>query len=93
MPDQEEIDAYSEVAHWVANVRQPGYKASAVDEFLGIADSWLVASAYRYQASIVTNEVSAPQSRTKVKIPDVATNFSVPCLDSVEFLRDVRISV
>lgn len=88
-PDQLEIGCYAEVTEWVADVREPRYRAAAVDEFLGVADSWLVASAYRHNAGIVTNEVSAPESVKKVKIPDVASNFGVRCFNTVEFLRKI----
>ena len=92
-PDQKEIDCYQEVVEWVVLGRKPKYHEAAVTEFLNEADSWLVASAYRYGATIVTNEASAPNSLKKIKIPDVAVQFKVPCISALEFLRrlDIRI--
>lgn len=92
-PDDEELMCYQDVTEWVAEIRQPTYRTSAVDEFLAIADSWIVASACRHRATIVTNEVSAPTSLTKVKIPDVAAQFSVPCMTALEFIRHLGIVV
>lgn len=93
LPDQEEVDCYQEVVEWVALGREPKYQDAAVTEFLDEADSWLVASAYRYGATIVTNEVSAPNSLKRVKIPDVAVQFGVPCISALEFLQRLQIRV
>lgn len=91
-PDQEELQAYESVTQWAVEHR-PAYKPAAVDEFLNAADSWLVASALRYKATIVTNEVPAPESKKKVKIPDAAAPFGVPCITALDFLRVLNIAV
>ena len=93
LPDEAEIECHREVAEWVTNKRLPRYKPAAVDEFLDVADSWLIASAYRHGATIVTNETSAPQSVKQVKIPDVAEHFSVECVTALDFIRYLGISV
>jgi len=92
-PDEEEVDAYKEVTDWAVNKRVPGYSQAATDEFVDIADAWLVASAYRHDATVVTNEVPAPQGTRKVKIPDAAAAFNVPCINTLEFLRELKVSV
>lgn len=92
-PDQAELDLYQQVVEWVVLERQPKYREAATTEFLNAADSWLVASACRYGATIVTNEVPAPDSVKKVKIPDVAAQFSVPCISALEFLRRLNIQI
>lgn len=92
-PDEEEFKALAEVNEWVANQRSPAYRTAAANKFLTVADSWLVASAYRHDATIVTNEKSAPLSVKNVKIPDVANQFGVSCIDTLGFLRALRISV
>lgn len=92
-PDEEEVDAYTEVTDWAVNKRVPGYSQAATDEFVDIADAWLVASAYRHGATLVTNEVPAPQGTRKVKIPDAAAAFNVPCINTLEFLRELKVSV
>lgn len=92
-PDDLEVEAYAEVAEWVTNERTPKYKPHAVDDFLNVADSWLVSSAHRHRAILVTNELSAPQGIKKVKIPDVAESFDVECLTALEFLRKLSIAI
>ena len=92
-PDEAEIACYGEVTGWVTQERFPPYKPSAVDEFLDVADSWLIASAYRHDATIVTNETSAPQSGKQVKIPDVAAHFSVECITALDFIRYLKIAI
>ena len=92
-PDEEEVDAYKEVTDWAVNKRVPGYSQAATDEFVDIADAWLVASAYRHDATVVPNEVPAPQGTRKVKIPDAAAAFNVPCINTLEFLRELKVSV
>lgn len=71
-PDEQELQELGEVANWAQNLREPKYRAAAVDDFFKVADSWLVASAKRYNCVIVTNEKPAPKSIAKVKIPDAA---------------------
>ncbi|MGV0394270.1 DUF4411 family protein [Corynebacterium riegelii] len=92
-PDQLEIDRYAAVANWVQKNRQPSYKPFAVTDFFAAADSWLVASAYRHGAIIVTAEVGAPNGVKKVKIPDVAQHFNVPVITPLDFLHALQISV
>ena len=92
-PDEEEVVAYTEITDWAVNKRVPGYSQAATDEFVEIADAWLVASAYRHGATLVTNEVPAPQGTKKVKIPDAAAAFNVPCINTLEFLRELKVRV
>ncbi|TRX61936.1 DUF4411 family protein [Corynebacterium hiratae] len=92
--DDNELALYTDVVRWVANKRQPRYKDRAVNVFMDAADSWLIASALRHDATIVTNEVrAAPDSRKQVKIPDVADHFGVRCIDLLAFLREMKISI
>lgn len=91
--DREELDAYQAVSKWVVGKHQPPYKSSAVDAFLNVADSWIVASAHRHRATIVTNEKPAPESKRKIKIPDVAAQFNVPCINTLDFLRVLNVRI
>ena len=92
--DDNELALYTDVVRWVSDERQPRYKERAVNVFLDAADSWLVASALRHDAAIVTNEVrAAPDSRRHVKIPDVADHFGVRCIGLLAFLREIKISI
>ena len=40
-----------------------------------------------HELTIVTQEVSAPESKKEVKIPDVCDAFEVPCIDTFEMLE------
>lgn len=93
MPDEKEVEVYAEVTNWVTTERMPKYKPHAVDDFLNAADSWLVSSAHRHRAKLVTNEISAPGGIKKVKIPDVAEQFEVECLTAIDFLRKLSIVI
>lgn len=90
-PDADEIKAYREVTKWADN--HPTYSQSAATTFLNAADSWLVASGARYRYTIVSNEKPAPNSVSKIKIPDAAAAFKVDCVTLLEFLRIRQIKV
>jgi Domain of unknown function (DUF4411) len=72
------LERASALAEWAAD---PGrdYKQSAVDEFLSKADFWLIAEAMASGATLVTREVSAPDSKKTIKIPDACSAFGVLC--------------
>lgn len=88
-----ELARYREVANWAENEREPHYRRRAVDEFLYAADSWLVAAAAAHGAVIVTEEVPAPDSPKKVKIPDAAQAFGVRCVGILDFLRTKGVAI
>lgn len=72
------LKAATALAEWAAD---PGhaYTQAAVDEFLGKADFWIVAEAMATGSTVVTREVSAPNSKKAIKIPDACAAFGVPC--------------
>ncbi len=55
--------------------------------FLGKADPWLIARAMVKGGTVVTHEKRDPDARKRVKIPDVADAFGVPCQDTFTILR------
>ncbi|PSR05916.1 MAG: DUF4411 domain-containing protein [Bacteroidetes bacterium SW_10_40_5] len=65
---------------------------SALTEFMNdqVADAWLVAFAYAYDKVVVTQEVSEPGSKKKVKIPDACLPFNIRYLDMITLLRKLR---
>ncbi|MFH0411284.1 DUF4411 family protein [Corynebacterium sp. L4756] len=92
--DADILAAYADVSEWaLEREKKQLSKSSAVDEFLNSADSWLVAAGVSKKATIVTQEVRAPDARKRIKIPDVADAFGVPCIGLVEFLRALEIRV
>lgn len=72
------VEAAAALAEWAA---EPGhaYTQAAVDEFLSKADFWIVAEAMATGSTVVTREVSAPNSKKSIKIPDACTAFAVQC--------------
>ena len=68
---------------------QSQYHQRARDRFLASADPHLIAVAKELGWPLVTNERSAPDSRTSVKIPDVCIQLDPPveCVTPFEMLR------
>ena len=89
--DADELLTYEKVTSWA--VYHHTYKQSAATTFLHAADSWLVASASRHGYIIVSNEKPAPNSVSKIKIPDAAAAFQVECVNLLDFLRVRQITV
>lgn len=77
-----------EVTAWV--VAQNRFKVGAVKTFLDHADPRLISFALVHGHTIVTQEVSAPESKNKVKIPDVCAALGVPCRNSMDVLKELR---
>lgn len=75
---EETLTRASAVSEWAAD---PGrnYTQAAVDDFLGKADYWLVAEAMATAATVVTRELSSPDSRRRIMIPDACAAFGVRC--------------
>jgi len=85
------IDAYSKVVRWAyAKLNKP-YSQSALDVFLdaAAADAWLVAYAMKNNLPLVTNEVSAPDSKKSIKIPDACAPFSVRVMQPMVMFREM----
>ncbi len=82
--------SYGDIVSWAQSQKQ--YKPEALAEFANAADGWLVAYAREHGFVVVTQEVSAPESRKEVKIPDVCNAFKVPCIDTFEMLEQLKVS-
>jgi hypothetical protein len=78
-------DRYGKVISWAGE--QKRYLSEALAKFARAADGWLVAYAGEHGLTIVTQEVSAPESKKEVKIPDVCDAFEIPCIDTFEMLE------
>ena len=85
------IQAYRTVAQWIQSNAQ--YTAAALDGFAKGADGWLVAYAMVHDATIISNEVSAPGSKNRVKIPDLCRQFGAnDSLKIQDMLRELGAS-
>lgn len=78
------FQAMGEIADWV---KQQGYWQSAVDEFLGIADYFLVAYAAAHGLTVLTHELPRPESKKRVLIPDVCRAFGMDYVDTFTMMR------
>lgn len=81
------IVEYMNISHWAAS-KTAHYTQAALAEFLDVneADAWLVAYAKVNNNIIVTHEVSDPQSKKRIKIPDVGF-VPVQCVNTIEMFR------
>lgn len=91
-PIQSEVEKYVEVSAWAQFEKTPKLTQKVVDSFLNAADSWLVACGAVRGATIVSDEKSAPQSTSNLKLPDAAAHFAVPYLDFLGFLSVKELS-
>ncbi len=81
-PELQEL--YSHIVDWVMN--QP-FNKSAKDDFLNVADPWLIAKAKMIGATVVTEEIYDPNTKWKVKIPNVCLAFDVPFITTFKLLH------
>jgi hypothetical protein len=79
------VTQYAEVIAWVQN--QQRFFPFAKTEFANSIDGWLIAYAKVNNMVLVTHEERAPQSKAKVKIPDVCDAIGVLCVDTFDMLR------
>jgi Domain of unknown function (DUF4411) len=91
----EAILDYAQVVNWAYSKLSHPYTQSALDLFMQAdeADAFLVAFAKKHQLVLVTNEISAPDSRKNIKIPDACLPFGVHSIPPIQMLRDLSISI
>lgn len=82
-------NAYSDIMLWVQ--RNPQFFDRARAKFATEADGWLVAYSMVNGTVVVTNEQPRPESRNRIPLPDVCTEFKVPYTDTFLMLRDLSI--
>lgn len=69
------------------------YPQSAANVFLGKADPWVIAHALINQGTVVTQEVRVDANSKKVKIPNVCDQFKVPCINTYDLLRRLKVKL
>ncbi len=74
------VAAMTQLARWAADPARP-YNQAAVQQFLGSGDLRLIAQSSVMDATLVTREQPAPESRTNIKIPDVCVAAGVAWTD------------
>lgn len=89
------IPEYQQVIAWAAT-RMNHYLPKAFNEFLAAdeADAFIVAYALADPAEriIVTQEVSNPQRKNKIKIPEPCQALHVRYIRSMELFRELRVT-
>lgn len=80
------VSEFQQISQWINN---SDYKEEAKRKFLNdsVADIWLIAYAKKNGYTIVTEEISTPQSKKKIKIPDVCAQFGIPCINTIDMYR------
>ena len=66
-----------------------GYTQAAIATFLNSTDYWLVAYALAHGYTVVTREVSSPESKKRVLIPDACLAVGVPCRSPFDLLSEL----
>lgn len=82
---------YGNAQQWAAS--EGTYTDAARKDFATVADAYLIATAAARNMTLVTNEVAAPGSKKRIKIPDVCKGLGVPVCDLNEMLKNLRITV
>lgn len=57
-----------------------------------VADAWLVAYAVGNDMQIVTQEVSQPERKNRIKIPEVCNYFRIPYKNMIELFRELGVT-
>ena len=90
------LPEYAELQNWV---QTRNYNETALIEFADIknADPFILAYSLNtirknQNITIVTLEVSSPDSKKKVKLPDVCIHFGVRFINNNEFFREISIT-
>lgn len=87
--DPKVTHTYSTILKWVATL---GHLQAAVPaKFASGADGWLVAYAKVHGLSVCSYEVSSPESKANIKLPDVAKQFGVTCIKPQEALEHLGV--
>jgi len=85
-PDSDTLKGMTQVSQWVT---ENGYTPAAVNNFLQVADYWLVSHALAHGFAVVTHEKPA-DTPNKVKIPNVCVGLGVKVMTPFEMLRHER---
>lgn len=83
------VDKYAEIAIWIQS--HILFSQNAKDEFLSVdlADPWLIAYAMKNKCVIVTHEISQPQRKNKIKIPEPCIYFGIRFINPIQMFREL----
>lgn len=83
------VNAYAQVMLWVQ--RNAPYLDQAKADFSTGADGWLVAYAMVHGGTVITNEQPRPNSRKRILLPDVCTQFHQTPEGTFSMLKDLGV--
>lgn len=87
--DAHVTQAYSQMSDWVQTNSQ--FSAAASNRFADAADGWLAAYGMEHNATVITNEHSAPASQSSVKLPDLCSQFQINYGNTQFLLRELGV--
>ncbi len=86
------IQEYSQIIRW-ANSQASHYLSKALSEFMAAdeADAFIVAYALsdKENITIVTQEISQPNRKNKIKIPEPCAEFDIRYINTIEMFRQI----
>jgi len=89
------LEEYRKISEWAVS-KNDHYKKKAIDEFLAAdeADAFLVAYAMKDSKNrvLVTHEVSQPNRKNKIKIPEPCDHFGVTYMNPIEMFRKLEVT-
>lgn len=89
--DGEVLTKYADTQNWA--MRNPVFTSAARQEFANVADAFLVATAACKNLTLVTNEISDPGCKRRVKIPDACTALGVRYCDLNTAFRELGVTI
>ncbi|MDE0472572.1 MAG: DUF4411 family protein [Ekhidna sp.] len=89
------LKEYGQISEW-ANSKKGHYQPEAINEFLDAdeADAFLVAYALQDIGNrvLVTHEVSEPNRKNKVKIPEPCDEFEITYMNTIQMFRELGVT-
>jgi hypothetical protein len=86
------LNEYARVIDWAMS-KKDHYLQNALHEFLDadVADAFIIAYclAQPYNRFLVTQEISEPTRKNKIKIPDCCNALDIKCLNTIEMFREL----
>lgn len=86
---EEELDIYLQLSKWA---RSREFTGAAIEEFetISYADPWICAKAKQLGVTLVTQEVSEPKAKARVKLPDACIAIGVNYCNKYVMLRELK---
>ena len=85
-PDEDILEKFTKLVDHVDN-HNPPYKASAVSEFMGCGDPFIMATAKSKGYTVITEELYAPGATKRVKIPNVCLEESIDYMNLTSYMK------